>query len=273
MVESTSIELLHAVQLDLMARFDKVCRDNGISYFLDSGTALGAVRHHGFIPWDDDVDMGMLREDYERLLDLGAAGLPDNLSLQTYESDPAYMMPFAKIRLGNSYFPEKMTGYDKFRYQGIYIDVFPYDRIPEDAEKARRFIKRSRIWYYLSVFCRRDYPGKKLPQKILTSFLHKLSDKKVAWLHRYYDRYCRKYELTDSRMRTCLCWRMSQRKEYFFKESELLPTKRAMFEGKEFSTVSDPDRYLRIMFGDYMVLPPENERKIHLNGPFRVEDR
>ena len=256
-----------------MARFDKFCQENHLNYFLDSGTALGAVRHRGFIPWDDDVDMGMLREDYDKLLALGTRDLPDNLFLQTYETDSAYMMPFAKIRLGDTYFPEKQAGYEKFKYQGIYIDIFPYDRVPEDAEKAARFIKRSRFWYYVSVFCRRDYPGRKLPQKVFTFFLHKLSDKTVDALRRRYDRYCRKYNASNSGMRTCLCWRISQRHVYLFKESELLPTTRTVFEGIELNLMAQPDAYLSIMFGDYMSLPPENQRIIHLNGPFRVAEQ
>ena len=105
-MESDSLELLHKVQLDMLVKFDRICAEHGLAYFLDSGTALGAVRHGGFIPWDDDVDVAMPRADYEKLLEIGARGLPDQLYLQTYETDPAYMMPFAKIRLGNTFFPE-----------------------------------------------------------------------------------------------------------------------------------------------------------------------
>ena len=271
-MESTSIELLHMVLLDLLVKFDKICSDNNLTYFLDSGTALGAVRHGGFIPWDDDVDVAMPREDYEKLMVIGAKGLPDNLHLQTNETDPAYMMPFAKIRLGDTFFPEGGKGYDRLKFQGIFIDVFPYDKLPQDPEIARRRIKKSRFWYYVAVFSRRDYPGKKLPQKILSAVLHHMSDKTIARLHRFYKSYCTKYNASDSNLMTCFCWRMSQKRTYLFEESELLPTQRMSFEGKSLSMMNKPHEYLQKMFGDYMKLPPEKDRKTHLTGAFRVSE-
>lgn len=267
-MESNSLELLHSIQLDMLVKFDKICEDNNLTYFLDSGTALGAVRHKGFIPWDDDVDVGMPREDYDKLIELGRKGLPDNLFVQTYESDPAYMMPFAKIRLGNSYFPEKGGYVDKMKYQGIYIDVFPYDKVPANAEQATRRVKKSRLLYFLSVFSRRDYPGRKLPQLVVSRFLHHLSDRKILYLHKKYDKFCTKYNVYGTSVMTCFCWRISQRNTFFFNEKELFPTEKTVFEGKELSVVHDTNTYLTKMFGDYMVLPSEEDRKSHLIGSF-----
>ncbi len=267
-MESNSLELLHSVLLDMLVKFDKICEDNGLTYFLDSGTALGAVRHDGFIPWDDDVDVGMPREDYNRLLEIGAKGFSDNLFLQTYESDPAYMMPFAKLRLGNTFFPDKYV--ERFKYQGIYIDIFPFDRVPSDSRKAIAYIKRSRIVYFLSVFSKRDYPGKKLPQLIASRVLHFMPDEVKQKIHRYFDNFCCKYNNTKSDDWTCFCWKMTQRNEYIFKASELFPTKEVQFNGKSLRIVSNPHAYLTKMYGDYMILPPEDKRTFHLKGAYRV---
>ena len=269
-MESSSLELLHSAQLNLLIEFDRLCKNNKLTYFLDSGTALGAVRHGGFIPWDDDVDVAMPRKDYDLLLEIGKKGLPNNLFLQTFETDPAYMMPFAKIRQGNTYFPEKGRGYEKLKYQGLYIDVFPYDRVPENPRKAKRRIRQSRIWYYVSVFSRRDYPGKKRPLILFTRFLHSLPDGIVKRFRLFYERFCTKYNSRSSNVLTCYCWRISQRSTYLFKESELLPTKTILFEGKELCIMRNPHVYLTKMFGDYNTLPPVEERKTHLAGPFRV---
>lgn len=269
-MESNSIELLHSIHLDMLVKFDKICEENGLTYFLDSGTALGAVRHHGFIPWDDDVDVGMPREDYNRLLELGEKGLPDNLFVQTYENDPGYMMPFAKIRLGDTFFPEAAVDVRKMKYQGIYIDVFPFDKIPSDTRKAIRHIKKSRFWYFVSVFSRRNYPGKKIPQKVLSYVLHHTSYKTVIKLHKHYDRFCTKYNTEDTKFYTCFCWRISQRRIYIFEEVEMFPTIKLSFEGKMLRMMQNPHAYLKKMFGDYLTLPPENERKAHLSGSFRV---
>ena len=163
------IQELRQIQMGILDEVHRFCEAHGLRYFLSSGTLIGAVRHKGYIPWDDDIDIYMPREDYEKLMVIGAKGLPDNLHLQTNETDPAYMMPFAKIRLGDTFFPEGGKGYDRLKFQGIFIDVFPYDKLPQDPEIARRRIKKSRFWYYVAVFSRRDYPGKKLPQKLLSA--------------------------------------------------------------------------------------------------------
>lgn len=270
MIESESLDLLHAVQLDLLVKFDRICKEQNLVYFLDSGTALGAVRHGGFIPWDDDVDVGMPRDDYERLIAIGMKGLPDNLFLQTTETDPAYVMPFAKIRLGNTVFPDKGKNFKSLKYKGIYIDVFPFDKVPENSKQAVRRIKKSRFWYFVSVFSRREYPGKKIPQKVLSCLLQRLPDRIITKFRRYYDSYCMKYNSVETNIMTCFCWRISQRKTYLFKKGELLPTKRVLFEGKELKIMNNPHAYLTKMFGDYHILPPEEDRKAHLVGPFQV---
>ena len=269
-MESTSIELLHSVQLDMLIKFDKFCTENKLTYFLDSGTALGAVRHQGFIPWDDDVDIAMPRDDYNRLLEIGEKGLPDNLFLQTYKTDPVYMMPFAKIRLGDSFFPELVNGFEKMKFKGIYIDVFPFDRVPHEPLKASRYIKRSRFWYFVTVFSRRDYPGVKIPQKILSVLLHHAPLSIIQGLRSFYEKYCVKFNASDSDLMTCFCWRVSQKRVFLFHESELLPVKRIFFEGKELNIMQDAHSYLTKMFGDYYTLPPQEARKVHLAGPFRI---
>lgn len=269
-MESDSIELLHSIQLDMLVKFDKICEENGLTYFLDSGTALGAVRHHGFIPWDDDVDVGMPREDYNKLLKLGEKGLPDNLFVQTYKNDPAYMMPFAKVRLGDTFFPEAAVDVRKMKYQGIYMDVFPFDRLPDNSRKAIRRVKQSRYWYYFSVYSRRDFPGIKRSQQIVARLLKKLPDNAVIRIHKFYDRFCSKYNSKNTNTWTCFCWRMSQQKMYFFENVDLFPTTKTKFEGKELSIMHTPHSYLTKMFGDYSKLPPENERKPHLSGFFSV---
>ena len=269
-MKSTSLELLHSIQLDMLVKFDKFCEENKLTYFLDSGTALGAVRHQGFIPWDDDVDVAMPRDDYNRLLYYGSKGLPDNLYLQTYKTDTAYAMPFAKIRLGDTFFPEKGNGIKKLKYCGIYIDVFPFDSVPNNPKNAERRIRQSRFWYFVSVFSKREYPGKKLPQLIASYLLHHVSDKKKVKLHEFYDNYCMKYNTRDSGMMTCFCWRASQRKVFLFKSTELFPTRKILFEGQHLCIMNNPHAYLTKMYGDYLTLPPEAERKSHLIGPFQV---
>ena len=264
MTESSSLELLHSIQLDMLERFDRFCSENNLCYFLDSGTALGAVRHSGFIPWDDDVDVAMPREDYDRLLALGSAALPENLFLQTYETDPYYMYPFGKIRLGNTFFPDKYC--DRLKYQGIYIDIFPYDKVPAYRTRAVWRIKISRLLWFACVFSLRDYPGKNVFLKVLSWMTHRLSDEGKKRLFAFYDRYCARFNAEDTGFWTCYCWNMSQHNVYIFNQEELYPTRTVRFEGKELRVVHDTQSYLTKMYGDYTVLPPEEKRKNHMKG-------
>lgn len=271
-MESNSLELLHAVQLDMLVKFDSICSKNHLTYFLDSGTALGAVRHGGFIPWDDDVDIAMPRSDYDRLLQLGEKGLPDNLFVQTYKNDLNYMCPFGKIRLGNSFFPD--IDVEKMKFQGIYIDIFPFDKLPQNTYFAKIRIVFSRLLWFFCVFSRREYPGKNIVLKVLSSLLHRLSDRGKLMLFRFYDSFCTRYNRLDSDAWTCYCWNMSQHHVYIFDEKELFPTNTIEFEGKMFKIAYDAHSYLTKMYGDYSVLPALEKRKTHLrNRSFSLYDK
>ena len=269
-MESTSLALLHSVHLDMLVKFDKFCSDNKLTYFLDSGTALGAVRHSGFIPWDDDVDVGMPRKDYEALLRLGTAALPENLFLQTYETDPHYFFPFGKIRLGHSFYPDREV--EKMKYQGLYIDSFPYDKVPANKKKAARRIRYSRLLWFICVFCRRSYPGKKLFPRIVSDLTHRFPEEWKIRLYKLYDKYCVKYNPKETESWTCYCWTMSQEGVFIFDQRDLFPTDTMTFEGMAMQVPQDADSFLSKVYGDYHVLPPEEKRTGHLKGrPFRLE--
>ena len=116
--------------LELLEVIDVICRKHQIPYWLSSGTLIGAARHKGFIPWDDDLDIEMLRSDYLRLLKVLPQELPDNLALQTNETDPNYIFIYGKLRDKDSHL-EETNSYDRILYYtGIYIDIFPLEKIP-----------------------------------------------------------------------------------------------------------------------------------------------
>lgn len=116
--------------LEMLQFVDRVCKKYGITYSLSGGTLLGAVRHKGFIPWDDDLDIELLRAEYLRLIEVLPKELPGEYILQTNETDANYIFPFAKIRDRDSFLAES-NDYDRiFTYRGIYIDIFPIEPIP-----------------------------------------------------------------------------------------------------------------------------------------------
>ena len=115
---------------EMLGEIDKICRRHNLKYWLCSGTLLGCVRHGGYIPWDDDLDIEMLREDYEKLLKILPEELPEHLKLQTPDTDPGYFFQFAKVRDTRSYL-EETNDYDRiFQLKGIFIDIFPYEKMP-----------------------------------------------------------------------------------------------------------------------------------------------
>jgi len=146
---------LWAVQLDLLIEFDRVCRENGIKYSLDAGTLLGAIRHRGFIPWDDDIDVVMLREEYEKLNSIASEKFSYPYFWQTCSTDPDHGRGFARLRNSSTTYILK-SELDGMRpifshNQGVFIDVFIFDRVPGNDEERARFMdgmakKQSYIW-------------------------------------------------------------------------------------------------------------------------------
>ena len=116
--------------LDILLEVDRICREHGIRYWLSSGTLIGAVRHGGFIPWDDDLDIEMMRADYLRLMQVLPRELPDWLALQHADTDEYYFYFYAKVRDRRSRMLETLDYGRQLKEQGIFIDIFPLSAIP-----------------------------------------------------------------------------------------------------------------------------------------------
>ena len=139
-----NLRKLQLLQLDIAKAIKELCESNGIPYFLIGGTLLGAIRHKGFIPWDDDFDVGMLREDYERFIKIAEEKLDKKkFFLETWDTEKGYGFPFAKVKLNGTKYPERNA--PKSVHQGIFVDVFPIDTAAPTIFRLRinsTFIKR-----------------------------------------------------------------------------------------------------------------------------------
>lgn len=128
-MESNELRELQLKELEMLLEVDRICQKHSITYYLIGGSALGAVRHGGFIPWDDDVDIALPRPDYLRFLEVCSFELRDAYYLQTYKTQPHFPFPYAKINCHNTTFIE--PGLEKLKiHHGIFIDVFPLDGVP-----------------------------------------------------------------------------------------------------------------------------------------------
>ena len=145
---STACKKVWAVQLDLLDRLQKVCIRHKLKYYACGGTMLGAVRHKGFIPWDDDIDIMMPREDYDRFCEIAPQEFHEPYFFQTEATDPGYLLRHAKIRNSNTAaIQHALSRYQCSFNQGIFIDIFPLDKLPDDKNELETYYDRMwKLW-------------------------------------------------------------------------------------------------------------------------------
>ncbi|MBO4835876.1 MAG: LicD family protein [Lachnospiraceae bacterium] len=258
---------MQLVQLDMIKELDRVCRKHDIGYVLVSGTLLGAVRHKGYIPWDDDGDVAMLREDYEKFKALSNEMDPSICYFQDHDTDPEYRWGYGKLRrTGTKYI---RVGQEHLKCKtGIFVDVFPLDDVPlsfigQVFQDVHCYILRKILWSEVGKYSAKGF------KKLWFSLLSKIPAQTVFdWL----DVYVRKSNnSTPNRVRALtlpaagkyyyksehLKDRYGMPKEWFLERAEY------EFEGEHFLGTKDYDAILKHYYRDYMTLPPEDKRTPH----------
>ena len=246
------------IQLDILKSIDLFCKSNSINYSLAFGTLLGAVRHKGYIPWDDDIDIMMTRENYEKFRKIY---LSERYPLYDLKTNVKYPLSMGKIHDSRTYYYRSGIKRDL----GLFIDVFPFDNVPKDNNIRHKWIKK--IHKYNVYNIAKNTPIKyQIDSK--TSFLGIIRTILIkafcnsAFIHKTLENQYIKYN-NETTPYMGVPAVMSMKRSF---ESKLFPRElfdsyiTLEFEGNQFSAISRYDDFLRIFYGDYMQLPPVEQR-------------
>lgn len=277
MTEYDDETLRHVQRLELMILTDfiDVCKRNSLRYFAYGGTGIGAFRHKGFIPWDDDIDVCLPAADYERLLQVFQDEYADRYQVMNAHIDPHYPLATSRIMIKGTQFCEEALK-DLPLDLGIFLDIYALDNVPDDEKLFRRQARSAWFWAHLRLL--KLIPKPYIIYHGFKGSLVRAVTYTAGWIISHLPislEYCVKKE-TEARMRyahikTNRIAYLCDTNPYLlvWKWSDVLPLKHMTFEGMDVCFPANIDEHLRAFYGDYMQMPPENERKNHY--PARLE--
>lgn len=267
-----TLHRLWRIEMEIYQAIAKICEAHKLRYYAAYGTTLGAVRHQGFIPWDDDMDVCMPRKDYEEFLRVAPGELSEKLEILGIGFTKGYVLPFIKVQNRETTFIEETDKNLKY-HTGVFVDIFPLDAVPPEGEMRERQARRCMMWIRACVLT--EYWQPKLPEQMkgLTRLLagigcagihslFRLTGRKVESFYRRFVREARRYEQEGepreySRLGVVLYASVVHLSETLF------PTGTVPYEDIRVQVPRDPDTYLKDIYGNYMELPPAEKQHNH----------
>lgn len=258
------LKQLHEAELKVLKVLIEVCDKLKLPYFAVFGTALGVVRHKGFIPWDDDIDVGMLRRDFTRFVREAPALLPEGYILQYRDTDPKYCLLHAKLVDENTAFFEPGTENATDGHHGVFVDIFPWDYFPTKGLSAQIFKMKKR--FYQNLMCI-DPVASYWQRKGLKHKVYALLQPFVNLLYPNRQTLARKFDAVLEKLPAIPTIGCHDTKTRYNSTEWFTAVKTMPFEHMEISVPVGIHEHLTAYFGDYMQLPPVEERvPIHVGG-------
>ena len=268
MIENDDLRKIQLLELDILKEVKRICEKYKIEYFIIGGTLLGAIRHKGFIPWDDDIDVAIPRHDYDRFIDILAQELIAPMDYLYFEKDVEYREYSLKIINKNVVVYENKNDVEKSK-TNLWIDILPIDGVPDNTAMFNLHKLRVYVWKaLLSIKNIKTIKNKK--RNIFEQIIIKIAQIiprhmliSQRWVMKKLDNTIRSYSYMDCiNVGTFMgAYRFKEvvPKELFGKGTDIL------FEGSEFKAPEKIDTYLKHMYGNYMELPPLDKRITHIN--------
>lgn len=258
---------IQLLQLEMLVEVDRICKKCGIKYNIIAGTLLGAVRHGGYIPWDDDADVALLRPEYEKFRKACRTELDKSrFYFQDHRNTKGYRWGYGKLRRKNTLFLRENQEHMPYK-QGIFIDIFPLDGVPDhyflrSIKNFECFCVRKILWSRVG-----QIADKHFWRRQVYKLLNRIPDRKVF---RYYHNMIRRANRRQTQMVRILMFPTPNR-EWGYYRRWYENSSNMLFEGKVFRGIRDYDEYLSFKFGDYMELPPVEKRKVHPVSAIRMK--
>ena len=245
--EGTTLRKAQLKMLDILVEVDKICRKHNIPYWLDSGTLLGAVRHGGFIPWDDDMDIAMLKKDYLKLRKFLLLELPPDMVFLDWKNERYFGHVFGRVIDKNSYLIRPVRTF-QIQENGIFFDIFP-------LEQVAFFRLKKIIDYFYGRFYRRLHGFGNSKFEYAISLIFYPLALSMTWFAKFLALFFGKNKLTHS-FGGCRVVKPRYK-------SDIFPLSKLNFENKEFFVPGNYHSYLTLLYGDYMKMPPVEKRASH----------
>lgn len=267
-LDATMLRKLQMVELELLKEVDRICTKHDIRYNIIAGTMLGAIRHKGFIPWDDDADVAMLRPDYEHFRTACETELDsERFYFQDQRNTPGYRWGYGKIRMRNTLFLREHQESMPYE-QGIFLDVFPMDNIPDNyilrtIHNFHCFCIRKIFWSQIG-----KTADKSRLKRAVYALLSRIPEKSIK---AYYWDFIKRGNRKETKNVRMLMF-PSPTLDFGYLREWYQERSLYDFEGLQLPGATDYDAYLTRCYGNYMVLPPEEKRKAHPVSDIKIPD-